>query len=132
MKNNRWFTFITIAGLAGSSVLLGQTPTTPAPDNTKTNKSANNGATADKQEQNKADIDITQKIRQLVTKDKALSTNAKNVKIVTQGGNVTLAGPVASEAEKKSIEDKAVQVAGTGHVKNDIQIAAKPADKKNP
>jgi len=100
-------------------------PQTPAPDNTKTNKTENAKPTADQQKQNQSDVETTREIRQLITKDKALSTYAKNIKIVSQNGNVTLTGPVRTEEEKKSVEAKAVQVAGTGHVKNQIQLAPK-------
>ena len=54
-------------------------------------------------------------------KDKSLSTYAHNVKIVTQDGQVTLKGPVRSEDEKKAIEAKATEGAGTkdfAHEKN--------------
>ena len=131
MKTNRYSTAMLIAGFSASMLLYGQTPTTPAaPDNTRTNKTDNAKPTADQQGQTKSDVEITRQIRELVTKDKQLSTNAKNVKITTQGGNVTLAGPVASEDEKKSVEEKANQVAGASHVTSKIQIAAKPAAKK--
>jgi len=110
-----------------SPIAYAQTakPQSPAPDNTKTNKTETAKPTADQQKQNKSDIEITREIRQLITKDKALSTYAKNIKIVSQNGNVTLTGPVRTEEEKKSVEAKAVQVAGTGHVKNQIQLAPK-------
>ena len=43
---------------------------------------------------------------------------------------VTLRGPVRSEEEKRSIEAKANEVAGTSHVKSELEIAAKQPDKK--
>jgi hyperosmotically inducible protein len=55
--------------------------------------------------------------------DKTLSTYAHNVKVITQGGQVTLNGPVRSDEEKKSVEAKAVEVAGNGHVTNQLSIA---------
>lgn len=55
-------------------------------------------------------------------KDKSLSTYAHNVKIVTQGGQVTLKGPVRSEHEKKAIEAKAAEVAGDGKVTSELNI----------
>ena len=127
MKSSRWSLAVLVVALWGSAVLNGQTP---APDNTKTNKTDTAKPTADNQKQNKTDLEITQQIRKLVTNDKALSTYAKNVKIITQNGNVTLSGPVRSEAEKKSVEAKATQIAGDTHVKNEIQIAAEEPSKK--
>ena len=56
--------------------------------------------------------------------DKSLSTYAHNVKIVAQGGTVTLKGPVKSEEEKAAIEQKATQVAGSSaKIQNDLQVA---------
>jgi hyperosmotically inducible protein len=45
------------------------------------------------------------------------------VKIVAQHGQVTLKGPVRTEDEKKTIEARATEVAGAGHVTNQISIA---------
>ena len=58
-------------------------------------------------------------------KDKSLSTNAHNVKIIAQGGTVTLKGPVRSEEEKQSVEQKAAEIAGKDNVKSEIQVADK-------
>jgi hyperosmotically inducible periplasmic protein len=132
MKSSRWSLAVLVVALGSSAILNGQTPglQTPAPDNTKTNKTDTAKPTADDQKQNKSDLQITQQIRKLVTDDKGLSTYAKNVKIITQNGSVTLSGPVRSEDEKKSIEAKASQVAGSTHVKSEIQIAAEQPAKK--
>ena len=65
-----------------------------------------------------------QKIRKSVVDDKSLSTYAHNVKIIAKDGKVTLKGPVQSEEEKKSIEQKATDVAGSGNVTNEITIKA--------
>jgi len=103
-----------------------------APDNTKTNQQdrAKGAATADQQKENASDREITQKIRQAVMDDKSLSTYAHNVKVIAQDGQVTLKGPVRSEDEKKTIEAKAVEVAGDGHVSNQITIAPSKNSKK--
>jgi hyperosmotically inducible protein len=97
---------------------------TPA-DNTKVNKGdrAKGAATADQQKENAGDREITQKIRRALMDDKSLSTYAHNVKVVTQEGQVTLKGPVRSEDEKKTVEAKATEVAGVGHVINQLSIA---------
>jgi len=103
-----------------------------APDNTKTNQQdrAKGAATADQQKENASDREITQKIRQAVMDDKSLSTYAHNVKVIAQDGQVTLKGPVRSENEKKTVEAKAVEVAGAGHVSNQITIAPSKNSKK--
>lgn len=107
---------------------LAQTP----PDNTKVNTRdrAKGAVTADQQKENAGDRDLTQKIRRAVMADKSLSTYAHNVKIVAQGGQVTLKGPVRTAEEKQSVEAKAVEVAGAGHVTNQMSIARSKAAKK--
>jgi hyperosmotically inducible periplasmic protein len=114
---------------------FAQTPKTqtPAPDNTKINERDRNTArpTADQQKENRSDLEITREIRRSITQDKALSTYAKNVKIITKDGGVTLKGPVRSEEEKKVIETKANDVAGATHVKSELEVAAKQTGKKN-
>ena len=94
-------------------------------DNTKVNKRdrAQGATTADQQKENASDREITQKIRRALMDDKSLSTYAHNVKVVTQDGQVTLKGPVRSEDEKTTVEAKATEVAGVGHVVNQLSIA---------
>jgi len=106
---------------------------TPAPDNTKVNKRDQDPSrpTAGQQKENRPDREITREIRRSITQDKDLSAYAKNIKIITQNGTVTLRGPVRSDEEKRTLEAKANEVAGAGHVKNELQIAAKQTDKKN-
>ncbi len=105
-----------------------QTP----PDNTKVNKAdrAKGAVTAEDQKENAADRDLAQKIRQAVVGDKSLSTYAHNVKIVAQNGQVTLKGPVRSDAEKTAIAAKATEIAGAGKVTNQITVAPADAPKK--
>jgi len=110
---------VCLSGLAGSA--LAQTPA----DNTKVNTRdrSESAVTADQQKENAADRTLTQKVRQSLMRDKSLSTYAHNVKIVSQGGEVTLKGPVRSDEEKQIIEGKAAEVAGTGHVRNELTVA---------
>ena len=79
--------------------------------------------TPEKQSNAKGDVDITRRIRRAIVKDKSLSTNAHNVKIVTMDRSVTLRGPVASEEEKAAIQKKAEKIAGAGKVDNQLEIA---------
>jgi hyperosmotically inducible periplasmic protein len=99
---------------------IAQTP----PDNTKVNTRdrAPGAVTADQQKNNAADREITRKIRQSLTKDKTLSRYAHNVKVIAQDGQVTLKGPVRSDDEKRTVEAKATEVAGAGHVTNDMSV----------
>jgi len=98
--------------------------TTP-PDNTNVNKRDQDQSrpTAGQQKENRPDREITRLIRQSITQDKVLSTYAKNVKVITQNGNVMLRGPVRSQEEKATIETKANEIAGASHVKSEIQLA---------
>jgi hyperosmotically inducible periplasmic protein len=80
--------------------------------------------TADQQKSNKADRELTQKIRKSVFSDKSLSVSAHNVKIISRDGMVTLRGAVKSDDEKKSIEDKATEIAGQGKVTSELTVAS--------
>ena len=99
---------------------------TPA-DNTKVNTRDRDKAevTADQQKENAADRELTQKVRRALTQDKTLSSYAHNVKVITQDLQVTLKGPVRSEEEKQRVEQKATEMAGAGHVINQMSVAPK-------
>ena len=120
---------VVIGALALSIVsVVAQTPA----DNTKVNTRdrAKGAVTADQQKENANDRDLTRKIRRALMQDKSLSSYAHNVKVIAQGGQVTLKGPVRSGQEKETVEAKAIEVAGAGHVTNEISIApAKPSKK---
>ena len=94
-------------------------------DNTKVNQRDRNQnePTAEQQKENSSDRQLTAQIRRAIVKDKALSTTAHNVKIIAQNGSVTLKGPVKSEEEKQAIESKATEIAGTGKVNSELQVA---------
>ena len=98
-------------------------------DNSRNNdqERATNELTAEDQTESSSDIDITQRIRQDIIKEKSLSTYAKNVKIITQNGEVTLKGPVRSEQEKTKIMQVAHLAAGKTKVKNELSVVS---DKK--
>jgi hyperosmotically inducible periplasmic protein len=78
--------------------------------------------TADKQKNDKSDLQVTAEIRRAIIADKSLSSAAHNVKIIAQDGQVTLKGPVDSEAEKSTVEQCAVTVVGQEHVVNQIEV----------
>jgi hyperosmotically inducible protein len=65
---------------------------------------------------------ITAAIRREIVGDKSLSFTAKNVKIITSGGKVTLRGPVKSADEKTRIETHARQTDGVTDVDNQLEI----------
>lgn len=127
----------TVLGLMLAFLLLGcskddrsrnDPPSQAAPvaaDNTGTNVRDRNDATktAGDQSESEADRTISQNIRQAVVADDSVSTNGKNVKIITIDGTVTLRGPVKSEQEKTNIGAKAQQIAGVKRVDNQLEIA---------
>jgi hyperosmotically inducible periplasmic protein len=101
--------------------VIAQTPA----DNTKVNERdrAKGAVTADQQNENTGDRDVTRKIRQSLMKDKTLSSYAHNVKVIAQDGRVTPKGPVRSDDERRIVEAKATEVAGAGHVTNEMSVA---------
>jgi osmotically-inducible protein OsmY len=121
-----------VCGLVLYGVLLAGTPVaaTPwsaqAPDNTATNKDDRSKASADADtaKNNTSDRQLMARIRRDVIHEKSLSTYAHNVKIVAQGGKVTLKGPVKSDDEKHTIEQIATKHAGDGNVDDQLTIAS--------
>jgi hyperosmotically inducible protein len=96
------------------------------PDNTAVNVRDRDRAakTPIDQNENKADVKTTADIRKAVV-DSKMSTDAHNVKIITQAGKVTLRGPVKSEDEKRQIEEIAARIAGDGNVVNEIEVESR-------
>jgi hyperosmotically inducible protein len=119
-------TSVKIFHFIGAAALVASAAFAQRPDNTKMNKGDGDQAapTADHQKMNVNDRELTQKIRKSVMADKALSTYAHNVKIISQNGKVTLRGPVKSDEEKKTVEAKAIEVAGSAD-RVDDQISVK-------
>ena len=99
---------------------------TTAPDNTAKNKRDADGDTKTPFDQGSSekDTEITRQIRQEVLEINNASVNARNVKIVTEDGKVTLRGPVETEVERDAIESIAVKAAGEGNVVNEIEVKA--------
>jgi len=78
--------------------------------------------TAENQKNSKQDIALTRKIRQTISKTDGLSVNAKNVKIITTDGKVTLRGPVKSADEKEQIAKIAKETEGVTSVENQLEV----------
>ena len=117
-----------LGGLAGPVQLAAQAQAPPAqtaPDNTGRNVRDRGGATLTPGDQSETEADrtLTQRIRQAVVADDALSTTAKNVKIITVNGVVTLRGPVKTMAEKRTIEATAQQIAGADKVDSQLELS---------
>ncbi len=120
-----------IAAALVAVVLTAWAPGTRAADYPADNSGKNvrdrqdTSPTSGDQSNRKSDLAITQAIRKAVVADKALSTNAHNVKIITANGVVTLRGPVNSAEEKETIAAKAQKVAGVKNVDNKLEIASR-------
>jgi hyperosmotically inducible protein len=97
---------------------------TPAADNTKKNQRDRSGETKTSGDQSNSseDVKITAAIRRAVVRDHSLSMTAKNVKIITSNGMVTLRGPVKSDAEKAKIVELARSTAGNAKIDNQLEV----------
>lgn len=103
--------------------------TTPDADNTAKNVRDRDDATLTPGDQgtSPADREMTQKIRKaLVIDTSGYSATAKNIKIITVNGKVTLRGPVKTDAEKMGIVTIAKSVAGEGNVEDQLEVKANP------
>ena len=97
---------------------------TVEPDNTARNvhDRDNRTLTPMNQGNSQADIDTTAQIRKEIIAADGMSTNAKNVKIITMDGHVTLRGPVNSADEKSQIGDIANRIAQAANVDNQLEV----------
>jgi osmotically-inducible protein OsmY len=94
------------------------------PDNTAINERDRSGETqtSGDQSNSSADLKITQAIRQALMKDSELSTTAKNIKIITDNGQVTLRGPVKNAQEKAKIDQLARSAAGGAKIDDQLDV----------
>ena len=80
--------------------------------------------TPEDQKETKKDIKITAHIRQKVVRDKSLSVNAQNAKIISRNGTVTLRGPVETVAESMKLQKIAEKTRGVVKVDNQLENIA--------
>jgi len=92
-------------------------------DNTGRNERDRSDATLTPGDQgnSEADREITRRIRRAINKESQLSTTAKNIKIITADGKVTLRGPVKTDAERKLV-DSIVQQQGVASFDNQLEV----------
>ena len=111
---------LTVAAYAEDKGTTGQ----PAVDNTAKNArdKSNETLTSGDQSNSPEDIKITAAIRRAIVADKSLTMTAKNVKIITADGKVTLRGPVKTDAEKMEIAKLATKEAGQATVDNQLEV----------
>ena len=93
-------------------------------DNTATNqrdRSSETNTSGD-QSNSSADLKITQAIRQALMKDGELSTTAKNIKVITANGQVTLRGPVNNAQEKAKVDQLARSAGGGAKIVDQLDV----------
>ncbi len=100
--------------------------TAPAADNSARNERDRSSETKTSFDQSntKEDTQVTAAIRRAIMHEDSLSMTAKNVKIITENGVVTLRGPVKSETEKTKIAELAKASAGQAKVENQLEVKA--------
>ena len=96
-------------------------------DNTRRNVRDRDDRTLTPPDQGKgqSDVDITAQIRRAIIAGKDMSVNARNVKIITHQGRVTLRGPVNSAEEKRLIGEIAGGLVPAEQVDNQLEVNVK-------
>jgi hyperosmotically inducible periplasmic protein len=117
-------TLLALACLSAVSLAAIAADDKTKPDNAATNERDRSGETktSDDQSNSSADLKITQAIRRALMKDSELSTTAKNIKIITDNGQVTLRGPVNNAQEKAKIGQLARSAAGGAKVDDQLDV----------
>lgn len=118
-------TFALIAGASSFLAGCNDNSSPPKPDNSGVNTRDRNGSTLtppDQAEGTESDRKITAELRSSITGDTGFSINARNIKIVTANGVVTLRGPVDNQAEKDRLGEKAKAIAGVHSVDNQLEV----------
>ena len=98
--------------------------TNPDADNTARNvrdRDANTLTPLD-QGTSSSDLEITRKIRRELVADENFSVNARNVKIITKDGQVTLRGPVNSVEEKQRISEIVKRFTANATINNQLEV----------
>lgn len=94
------------------------------PDNTAINQRDRSGETQTSGDQSNtpADLKITQDIRRALMKDSGLSTSAKNIKVITANGQVTLRGPIKTAEEKAKINQIARSASNGAQIVDQLEV----------
>jgi len=113
-------------GYAFPSAATDPTANAAAPDNSRQNARDRERSTRTPMDQggSEADRAITQEIRKAIVDRNSFSMDAKNVKIITRDGVVTLRGPVKTSEEKSTIASLSSKTAGVKRVDNQLEVEA--------
>jgi len=71
---------------------------------------------------NKGDVSTTAQIRKAILAREGMSVNARNVKIITLNGRVTLRGTVNTEEERQRIGEIAARIVPANNVDNQLEV----------
>lgn len=110
------------APVAAEEEMIDAAPGIVDADNTGRNEDP--GLTAMDQSSDPADVGVTREIRKRILSQDAISTNAKNVKIITIDRVVTLRGPVDTPEERIALARIAQGVPDVKRVDNQLEIDA--------
>jgi len=114
---------------SSSRVYASNNPSsTKEADNTGKNVRDRDDATLTPGDQGSSDADreLTRRIRRELTSNDQFSTTAKNIKIITTNGKVTLRGPVNNAQEQQAVMDLAKKAAGSAEVENQLEPKTSP------
>ena len=105
---------------------MAQDNSSPAADNSGRNERdrSRETKTSGDQANRSADITTSAAIRRAIMHENSLSGMAKNVKIITENGVVTLRGPVKNAAEKAKIAELAKTHAGNAKIEDQLEVKA--------
>jgi hyperosmotically inducible protein len=72
------------------------------------------------------DMNTSAQIRKEILATEGMSVNARNIKIITQNGHITLRGSVNSAEERRLIAEIADRIAHSGNVDNQLEVQPTP------
>jgi osmotically-inducible protein OsmY len=118
-----WLIFTPYLAIAASEPAEKPTVHDGDPSNTGINKRDRDDQTLTPMDQmnNESDLKITQEIRQALMKGE-FSMDAKNIKVITRNGTVTLRGPVETAAELEKISAMVKAMPGIKSIDNQLQV----------
>jgi len=117
-------TSVTLAGVTIMNLTALAADQKVDANNTATNQRDRSGETKTSGDQSNTsdDLQITQAIRRGLMKDDNLSSDAKNIKVITANGQVTLRGPVNNAREKTKVEQIAKSAAGDAQIVDQLDV----------
>ena len=117
-------TSVTLAGVTIMNLTALAADQKVDANNTATNQRDRSGETKTSGDQSNTsdDLQITQAIRRGLMKDDNLSSDAKNIKVITANGQVTLRGPVNNAREKTKVEQIAKSAAGGARIVDQLDV----------